>query len=543
MVLRELLQESKLEGLCVLNKSANLERKVVTVESTETPDVAAFLPADTLLITTGMTYKTNQDALCELIETLDQLPCAGLAIKLGRFIHELKPEVIEMADQLGFPLIQIPMNMTLGDVYKQALAVLWNDKSEDLNYALNTQKKFSNLILQGSSTKIILNNLGNALKKPVAIVSPFGEVVEVGYGCNDRHKTEAKELFLNYQLYEQKFTQIEHYMDAEKGKNKVVIFPIKIDGWVSHCLYIFEAEDLSTALTSLVVEQVVLILSVSLYKSIYLTYNEVKSKEEFLEILIQKNKDKVWNGRQILSIGAKYGIKGTEYYGAIIGTLGAYRELKVNGSSAPHSEERYIFIYRWLEQFLEEKYQGSILVFPQISDYRYIFILQGNHEFEIEDMKQIYYTLQKMLKIEIIFSLGNVMLEIDSLPYSYEEGLESFIDGEIQNDIFFIKHYKPKNAIELLKAIPSEQAKKFSIHNLKSLAYPKDEMTLELQKTLRTYLECNGSITETASTMFMHRNTIKYRIKKCEEILGHDFTDPKQYFQLLLSLVLVEEQD
>lgn len=47
-------------------------------------------------------------------------------------------------------------------------------------------------------------------------------------------------------------------------------------------------------------------------------------------------------------------------------------------------------------------------------------------------------------------------------------------------------------------------------------------------KILETYLNENCSITNTAEKLFMHRNTLKYRIKKIEERLNcdlHDFDD------------------
>lgn len=39
-------------------------------------------------------------------------------------------------------------------------------------------------------------------------------------------------------------------------------------------------------------------------------------------------------------------------------------------------------------------------------------------------------------------------------------------------------------------------------------------------EVLRLYLENNGSINETAETLFLHRNTVNYKIRKIEEMLG-----------------------
>lgn len=75
---------------------------------------------------------------------------------------------------------------------------------------------------------------------------------------------------------------------------------------------------------------------------------------------------------------------------------------------------------------------------------------------------------------------------------------------------------------------------------LRTLAYPQDEMSLELRKTLKVYLENHCSIINTSNKLFLHRNTIRYRIKKCQEILENDLTDPDYCFQLQLGLMFTE---
>ena len=55
----------------------------------------------------------------------------------------------------------------------------------------------------------------------------------------------------------------------------------------------------------------------------------------------------------------------------------------------------------------------------------------------------------------------------------------------------------------------------------KLIDYDKSGNT-ELTKTLNTYLECSGNGTETAEKLFIHRNTLHYRIEKIEQITGYD---------------------
>ena len=81
----------------------------------------------------------------------------------------------------------------------------------------------------------------------------------------------------------------------------------------------------------------------------------------------------------------------------------------------------------------------------------------------------------------------------------------------------------------------------FVSNTLKSLTYPSDETLLEFKNTLKTYLDLNCNITDTANALFIHRNTVKYRINRCEEILDRDITDPNFSLQLRLSLAYLDD--
>lgn len=62
---------------------------------------------------------------------------------------------------------------------------------------------------------------------------------------------------------------------------------------------------------------------------------------------------------------------------------------------------------------------------------------------------------------------------------------------------------------------------------------------LDLLKTLTLYLENNGSIQAVASKMFIHKNTILYRMGKIKELLGDSFEDSKVRMMYYLACVLV----
>lgn len=541
MTVGKLLEEPIFQNLKVLNKKADLRREIFTVESTETPDVASYLPENTLLITTGMAFKENQAGLCEFILSLDRLPCAGLAIKLGRFIDRLEPEVIELADQLGFPLIQIPYHMTLGEVFQQLLAYIWDNQNGELTFALNTQKKFSALLLQGASAGVMMNNLGLVIKKPAALLNPFGEVEAATHTCQKEYLRAAQNLFYDLSFYERKTDSFENFFHVSKVKEKVSIYPIQTVGKNPYYLYIFGGEGKEDTMSGMVIEQLVLVFGIFLYKNLYVRCNPLKQKEAILHILVNKHKKERWSSAQLFTVGEKYGLKPAAGYKIILATLEPFGGREFDFLNLSHREERYILIYDWLNRKLQEKFHGDIIIFPETLTYQYVLLIQGNYR-ELEKVLEDYHeALLRFLKVSITFSFGNGVMELETIDNSYNTALESYQYGEEKENIPYIKYFKSTDANELFKMVSSEQIKGYCLYHLKGLTNPEDEMTLELRRTLKTYLDCRCSVTETANHMFLHRNTVKYRIKKCEEILGREIVDANYCFQLQLSLVLLEQ--
>ena len=64
----------------------------------------------------------------------------------------------------------------------------------------------------------------------------------------------------------------------------------------------------------------------------------------------------------------------------------------------------------------------------------------------------------------------------------------------------------------------------------------------ELCATLQVYLEQTESLVHTAEILFIHRNTVRYRINKCMELLGSDLEDGNEIFAFILSLRMLEYQ-
>ncbi|MHA6793152.1 helix-turn-helix domain-containing protein [Pseudonocardia bannensis] len=57
----------------------------------------------------------------------------------------------------------------------------------------------------------------------------------------------------------------------------------------------------------------------------------------------------------------------------------------------------------------------------------------------------------------------------------------------------------------------------------------------EYTTTLRVYLENKRSVGRTAQHLYLHRNTVAYRINRVLDVLGVDLDDPNQFLAVYLA--------
>ena len=59
-----------------------------------------------------------------------------------------------------------------------------------------------------------------------------------------------------------------------------------------------------------------------------------------------------------------------------------------------------------------------------------------------------------------------------------------------------------------------------------------------LLETASAYLECGGSLEGTARLLFVHPNTVRYRIGKVADLTGYQLSDPRDAHTILVALQL-----
>ncbi|WP_342433542.1 PucR family transcriptional regulator ligand-binding domain-containing protein [Neobacillus sp. FSL H8-0543] len=538
-IIKDLFILEGMKDAVVLAGHRGLTRNVTAVNISDTPDVIQYLNKDHLLLTTGYAFKDDAQQLCELIRQMHDLNCAGIVIKISRFLKELPAEVKLLADDLAFPILDLPTTHTLGEVSRHILNYLNDDKAQQLYYALHVQKEFSQMMIKGYSLGSLVEQLGHFLSRPTILLNHRGEKIAQSH---DFHKDSLK------RIEKEIIDEIKQDLALARAGNtfpipssdenqSVTTFPVQTKRQYDSMLVIIDSLTLPYPSSQMAIEQACNVLSFTIIKEQAIEENSRLLKNNFFADLIER---RINSDEEILSRGNYYGLKEEldticivctiDPKGMNYSTLQLHEKMvgEIHNSIYDQLEDEIVDNHLNATLFTKEKYFVMMLQFPDYGEAEQMIINQFVQE------------TQEILQgdFSISFGVSNPVHFLKDLPTAYQEAVEAIMNSYDLQMYGTINYYKARELEELLQMIPAKDLKALYENTLKTLAFPKTKEDQELVKTIQVYLDNQCEITEASRKLFIHRNTVKYRIEKTEAILNCSFRDPADSLRIRVALAI-----
>ncbi len=154
-----------------------IDRVVRSVNVMEVPDILDWVKPDELLLTTAYPLREDPAALLQLVPRLVTHGLAGMAIKPTRYIGSIPAAMIEDADRLDFPLIELPPPASFNEIIGAVLGVILDVQSVRLQRAAEIHDRFTKIVLGGGGLRQIAEALAESIAMAVAIVDGQGAVL------------------------------------------------------------------------------------------------------------------------------------------------------------------------------------------------------------------------------------------------------------------------------------------------------------------------------------------------------------------------------
>jgi PucR family transcriptional regulator, purine catabolism regulatory protein len=128
---RDVTSVRSLNKIKLVAGQSGLDRVVRWVHFIDLPDVLSWVQGGELLIITGIGLNGDISKLSEIVRGAVQKKLAGLIINIGPYIREIPQDVIILADQLKFPVFELPWEVKLVEVTQDICSYIVRKHTEE----------------------------------------------------------------------------------------------------------------------------------------------------------------------------------------------------------------------------------------------------------------------------------------------------------------------------------------------------------------------------------------------------------------------------
>ncbi|GAA2055620.1 hypothetical protein GCM10009839_75430 [Catenulispora yoronensis] len=552
----------------------------------EVPDILPWVKPKELLLTTGYPLRHSPTPLAELIADLDRAGLSAIAIKPHRYLGGLPPELLLAADDLGFPVIELPERVAFDDILTDVLSDVLDRQAAVLARADRVHRALAQIALEGGGLAELAAELSRILGGPVLVTTPDGRVL-AGHGAADVHHLPCFEAEPGDPRLR---TETEPPGLADHHGVQHALVPI-VAGRVDHGrLVAFAGRRAFDAADVAALERAATVAALAVVKELAVAAVEDKYRADFLRDLLTGRLDDPqsaavhaatlgWDielepgsghrpahspGTKNPGAGSRQPLRGPGH--SQTQTLAQAQtpnktqtqtqtptptpnktrltvlvaELDPGQSVLPASQHalrpaRERFAAAWQTVVAVRDRSTPVAGFNQ----EVVVVLKSGDDPD---------PLVRSLIAEVsgtggggrrTFSTGvsRPVSAVADLPAAYDEARRAVRMGRRLNGPASVVHFDALGVYRLLSQIPDPaELRDFARQTLKGLAVDGDPEAEDLRTTLEVLLDTNLNVAEAARRLHFHYNTLRYRIGKIERLVGPFMERPDLRLDLSVAL-------
>jgi len=174
-----------------------------------------------------------------------------------------------------------------------------------------------------------------------------------------------------------------------------------------------------------------------------------------------------------------------------------------------------------LSGMFSDKIQDFVL---SINEMDIAVVKQINANTTSEDLEKMALTMEETLKNELriktVIGIGTIAEHLRELADSYKEAQTAIEVGKVFDTEKSIMHYENLGIGRLIYQLPTTLCEIFLSEVFKKNSI--DSLDQETLFTINKFFENNLNVSETSRKLFVHRNTLVYRLEKIKKLTGLD---------------------
>lgn len=529
--IREIMKIEPFTKAKLLAGENGLDRVAEWANMQEVPDCVRWFYGKEIIFASGFAFKNAKNG-CELMKKLDDIEVAALVIKPGEFLDEVPKEMIQLADEINMPLFSIPSDMPYMDfmipiyerLMQEQLYVL--KRVEQINEAL-TEEIFRENGIDG-----ICRVLSDRTRSSVVIFAYQGNILA---SSSDEERIQDLEKF--WGEYMKNMSVHERYLKKNKCnrlkyKEEKELLCIPVCAGEEILAYLLIESDVSQPETNyILLEKASSMAAIELLKEKAAIQEEEREKEQLLEdVLLKRYKDE-----EIILMRGKYiGFDfNKRYVFFVIDSQMAGKDISINNERL-HDAVRKIINEKHFQCLMMNSGMSKITGMMTVGGDKKIEACRKMLEAVVKKMNQEYKKHHFYAGLSAYgIGLGDVSRCYEEAELAYKTGKAIGKKGEN------VSLYSNLGAFCFLaESKESEGMRRYYEEHFRKLLDYDMENNSQLIETLECFLNCGTNLRLTAEKLFIHKNSVIYRLKKIEALCDVSLSDYEVLFDFQLCLKL-----
>jgi len=557
LTIRQALEIDPLSRAKIIAGKKGLENIVRGVNVMEVPDIQKWIHPDELLITTLYPLSDKNIDLIKLIHTFSEHELSGMAIKFNRYISPFPKDVLAIADQLYFPIIEMPDDIAFVDVIQSVTSKILELNTIELEKSIAIHKQFIELVLQGGGFSEIAFSTSNLIQYPVTIIDIFQKVLASSVAISSILTQDCFEEYKDEYYLTAKFSsnvsilnkgEIIELKSIRSENNRLKFdqyfsYPIQI-GTTSPKLgeiIIWKDRESSIDIDSLpILENCAVSIALKLMEMKNNRQTKVLQRKEIFDGLLSEHR----NQQEIAIAKARE----LNYLFPV-----PFIVLIMQGISSIESKSLYEDYQRNDEFFFQIKRKirsmnHNVIFWTQGS--KLIMYFPSNNQYPLNHPKDLNLILDRLNIFQdegffkdysnsMSIGISNIESDIYNFPYAYHCAQRSLNVGKILADQkgWNITKFSEIGILRFVGLNENQGVlKRYCDETIGKLVQYDIENGTDNLKTVKAFLDNNQNIKKTASSLYIHYNTVKYRIKKAIELIGDFINSPQERLAIEFAL-------
>lgn len=536
-----LLTQDTMKGFSLIAGDTSFNTAISGINIMDNPDTVPWLSKGALILSTGYFF-TDETLTENLIQNLVEKGCSGLGIKMNRYLTELPKSMLRQAEELHFPIIDIPFSSSMDQIANLVYRKLYEDEMDETQRLSVLYRDISECVLKKQKLSKLLPLIGNATNSSVFLTNDSFEIIEYtlhnGFPyafpfpfCKDSYTlfSKADISYLKENLSEDMHLPvITHSVAAFDTSLDFQIFPLANRNTLLGFLILLNEKDTPADSYDFIMN-IRSVLCMALMNHTILTEAERSSRDIFFYNLLS---GKVKSEQEIepLCLQNHFDFKKNRL--CMVLRIPEYEDMTI---AKRRAFERKVFSL--FDDTLEVPADSMIRTVFQ-THFVLFFYLNG----KVTQKEASAYGMQISEKLVHVLHKKNIIVSIgiskcaagaSTIYNCYTQALQSLEIGCLlhpKENTF--SYFKDQIYHLLVKHYTSSELQELYNEHLGILEQYDKENEAELMLTLSTYLKCFGNITQTAKELFIHRNTMFYRLDQIKSLLHIDFENENDIYQI-----------